>query len=141
MLLVPNDENCELNDDLKRVADHAFGAFMQTIDPLLQRQFFLDGFPEKLCHYTDFRGLQGILETGVLWATYTQTLNDSSEVEYGQKVVEDYVASFPDQDATRRLGVAMEFSPQRTFACCFCERSKFFKHVDCLRTAWGRLLP
>jgi hypothetical protein len=81
------------------------------------------------------------LETGVLWATYTQTLNDSSEVEYGQKVVEDYVASFPDQDATRRLGVAMEFSPQRTFACCFCERSKFFKHVDCLRTAWGRLLP
>ncbi|MDR3719092.1 MAG: DUF2971 domain-containing protein [Bryobacteraceae bacterium] len=123
MLFVPNDENCRLNNDQKQAVDHAFAVFMQAIDPLLQKQFRLDGFPEKLCHYTDFRGLQGILETGALRATYTQAMNDSSEAEYGQRVVKNYVAGFPDQDATRRLGVAMESSPQRYFACCFCERS------------------
>src|ERR1035437_3227060 len=114
MLLVPNDENCELNDDLKRVADHAFGAFMQTIDPLLQRQFFLDGFPEKLCHYTDFRGLKGILETGVLWATYTQTFNDGSEVDYGLRIVKNHVSNFSDREGAGRLAAALELSTQRT---------------------------
>jgi hypothetical protein len=122
-VLVANNDDSELSDDLKGAVNSAYRVFMQSIDPFLQRQFFLDGFPEKLCHYTDFWGLKGILETGALWATYTPTLNDGSEVEYGLKIVRDYVSGFPDKDAANRLAAGMELPAQRTFACCFCERA------------------
>jgi hypothetical protein len=121
--LVANNENSELSDDLKSAVNSAYAAFMQGIDPHLQKQFAEDGFPETLCHYTDFWGLKGILETGTLWATYTQTLNDDSEIEYGLEVVRDYVAKFPDKDTSFRLANAIERMDVRTFACCFCERS------------------
>ncbi|WP_435594842.1 DUF2971 domain-containing protein [Tsukamurella tyrosinosolvens] len=38
---------------------------------------------EDLYHYTDIGGLRGILSTRQLWATHTNYLNDSSEIEYG----------------------------------------------------------
>jgi hypothetical protein len=120
---VENSDNSELSSELKGAVERAYAVFMQAIDPHLQRQFAEDGFPEKLCHYTDFWGLKGILETGTLWATYTQTLNDDSEIEYGLNVVREYVKQFPDRDTGVRLLTAIERTSERTFACCFCERS------------------
>jgi hypothetical protein len=120
---VANSENSELSDDFKRAVDSAYTAFMQAIDPSLQKQFAEDGFPDALCHYTDFWGLKGILETGTLWATDTQTLNDDSEIEYGLNVVREYVRQSPDKDTALRLLAAMEQPNERTFACCFCERN------------------
>lgn len=38
--------------------------------------------PPAVYHYTDASGLQGILSTGVLWATDYRYLNDSSELRY-----------------------------------------------------------
>jgi hypothetical protein len=38
--------------------------------------------PAAVYHYTDAGGLQGILESGVLWATHYRFLNDSSELRY-----------------------------------------------------------
>lgn len=38
--------------------------------------------PPVLYHYTSSQGLQGILQTGSLWATHTAYLNDSSEFEH-----------------------------------------------------------
>jgi len=34
----------------------------------------------RLCHYTTFEGLQGILQTQTLWATHYRFLNDYSEL-------------------------------------------------------------
>jgi len=38
--------------------------------------------PAAVYHYTDAAGLQGILDSGVLWATDYRYLNDSSELRY-----------------------------------------------------------
>ena len=83
---------------------------IQTINPLLTQQFLADGFAEKLCHYTDFRGLQGILETGSLWVTYTLTMNDGSEQEYGLKVVKDYITTFPNSSTMHTFLAAMDLA-------------------------------
>lgn len=45
-------------------------------------------------HYTDSRALINIIKTSSVWASSPRTLNDSSEIEYGQEIVrravEDY---------------------------------------------------
>ena len=69
--------------------------------------------PEKLYHYTDFKGLQGMLESGRLWATYCRTLNDGSEQEFGYSVVRDVLSGYA-YDKKSLDGPA--------FVACFCER-------------------
>ena len=118
-----DSENSELSEELKEASRRAYAVFMKAIDQHLQRQFSEDGLPDTLCHYTDFWGLKGILETGTLWATHTQTLNDNSEIEYGVDVIRDYVQMWPDKETAARLLAAIEGMSERTFACCFCERS------------------
>ena len=40
--------------------------------------------PRTLWHYTSAYGLQGIMDSEVLWATSTEFLNDSAELRYGR---------------------------------------------------------
>jgi hypothetical protein len=117
---MPTDHEAGLSDDLKRAADEANLRFSQGMNPLLSQQFFADGFPDTLCHYTDFGGLHGILQTGTISATYTQTLNDGSEQEYGLKMVQDYIERFPNSSAMHTFRASMALAQQRNFACCFC---------------------
>jgi Protein of unknown function (DUF2971) len=124
MLVMRDGNKCNLSEDLKRRARDAHKTFASAIDPFLQAQFTSDGFPDRLCHYTDFGGLKGILETGSLWATYSRTMNDASEQEYGEKVVRDYLASLSGGSTDDRLLIAMKQSSQRNFATCFCEDSR-----------------
>jgi hypothetical protein len=124
MLIMPNSDESNLSDDLKRYAQGAHKSFASAIDPFLQGQFASDGFPDRLCHYTDFGGLKGILETGSLWATYSRTMNDASEQQYGEKLVGDYLAALPDGTSADRLSIAMGRSKVRNFASCFCESSQ-----------------
>jgi len=44
-----------------------------------------------LYHYTDFKGLKGILESRRLWLTAHRYLNDPSEIEYGKKIILDVI--------------------------------------------------
>jgi|SRR6266849_3786947 len=90
--MMPQNETPDLSEDLKQLAQAAHRDFANSIDPLLQAQFASDGFPDTLCHYTDFSGLKGILETGSLWATYSRAMNDASEQQYGARVMRDYLA-------------------------------------------------
>jgi hypothetical protein len=124
MMIMPNSDGSGLSDDLKRSARDAHKAFANAIDPFLQGQFLSDGFPGRLCHYTDFGGLKGILETGALWATYSRTLNDATEQQYGERVVRDYLASLSNGSEADRLLMAMGLSTHRNFASCFCESSQ-----------------
>ncbi|MCR9246015.1 MAG: DUF2971 domain-containing protein [bacterium] len=43
--------------------------------------------PPLLYHYTDWAGLQGIVQSGTLWATHYADLNDSAETSYSVKLL------------------------------------------------------
>ena len=47
--------------------------------------------PEYLYHYTNFKGLEGILKEDCLWATDAHTTNDSSEIHHGVKLLLNYL--------------------------------------------------
>jgi hypothetical protein len=47
--------------------------------------------PDRLYHYTDANGLEGIVRTGKLWATHRKFLNDSSEIGYGYAVLAEEI--------------------------------------------------
>lgn len=49
--------------------------------------------PETLWHYTNTRGMLGILSTGKLWATHTQFLNDASEMLYAHVLLDSAIRS------------------------------------------------
>ncbi|WP_280267470.1 DUF2971 domain-containing protein [Nocardia wallacei] len=42
---------------------------------------------QQLYHYTDIRGLHGILKSGQLWATHMTYLNDALEIKHGISVI------------------------------------------------------
>jgi len=43
---------------------------------------------DRLFHYTSTKGLYGVLESGVLWATHFQFLNDAQECRQAEKSLE-----------------------------------------------------
>jgi hypothetical protein len=43
--------------------------------------------PDRLYHYTDARGLLGILESRKLWASDVRLLNDARELDYAADLV------------------------------------------------------
>ncbi|MFT3927845.1 MAG: DUF2971 domain-containing protein [Myxococcales bacterium] len=84
--------------------------------------------PKYLYHYTDVRGLIGILEHGCLWATNSLYLNDSSESLYPLLVLDqaiDDCLKGTHNAAARRLlepfkgqWVTTQFA---FYVACFCE--------------------
>jgi hypothetical protein len=118
---VPNGETI-LNPNLTDAADAAHRRFVHIIEPFLAQQFDADEHPAKICHFTDFAGLQGILSSRSLWATYALTLNDATEQEHGRQVIKRFVDTNFKPQATEMLREAMKFST-RSFVCCFCEKS------------------
>jgi hypothetical protein len=47
---------------------------------------------DTLYHYTTIHGLEGILKSGKLWMTKAEYLNDSTEIRYGERVVDELLA-------------------------------------------------
>ena len=88
-------------------------------------------------HYTDPKGLIGILSDSRLWATDVSFLNDSSELRYAaelqQEILEEIVNESPDGSLQRNLAVkALEdrsFLGGKTYVVCFCAK-------DDLLTQW-----
>ena len=52
---------------------------------------FSETLPSQLYHYTDLKGLVGILETHSLWATYNRTFNDGSDQTFGEGILRDFL--------------------------------------------------
>jgi hypothetical protein len=95
-----------------------------------------DSGPELLYHYTDARGLYGILTSGELRATEALYLNDASELDYVflllAEVLDGFVEGNPPlrasaQDVVKmlRLGSEVQRESWRNdflcFVACFCE--------------------
>ena len=93
---------------------------VQILAPLTENILRADGMPEILSHYTNFAGLNSILETGELWATYSQTLNDISEEKFGRQLVSGYVTpKIRSEEGKKKLSTVLRLEGRR-FVTCFC---------------------
>lgn len=83
--------------------------------------------PPVLYHYTSSQGLQGILESGNLWATDLQYLNDEQEFMFGRDRVipafREHVLKIDDGRVNKGILVGLiDHSALRDFyVTCFCE--------------------
>jgi len=66
--------------------------------PLIKRVY------GQVYHYTDLAGLVGMVGSGVLWATSLSSLNDTSELAYGLKIVREEWAACERQGLPDRAG-------------------------------------
>ncbi|WP_230673723.1 DUF2971 domain-containing protein [Rathayibacter sp. Leaf248] len=86
--------------------------------------------PNHLYHYTTLAGLQGIVETGGLWASDVRYMNDSSELVYAHELIQEVVHSkfsaVENNDLAQILekyeDFATDFSYEsKPYITCFCE--------------------
>ena len=116
-------DKIELDPQLKATADEVNNVLMRDILPFFGTLIQSEGLPASLCHYTDFAGLHGILKTRCLWATYAKSLNDTSEQEYGQAVVNAYLRIKVSEKVRQDVGTSV-INLRRNFVTCFCEDSR-----------------
>jgi hypothetical protein len=79
--------------------------------------------PDFLYHYTTFDGLHNILKEQSLRATFSGTLNDGSEWEFGKSVIRKYPV--PER-ISQKLAPPPSMvipPPEAMFVTCFCEAS------------------
>lgn len=95
--------------------------------------------PSELFHFTDAAGLLGILRHRTIWASFVESLNDASEVEYGVALARTVLEQEPaDVDAAFRAIVVRFLDPieadsvfrieWRPFVVSFCERADLAVH-------------
>jgi hypothetical protein len=90
------------------------------------------GTPELLWHYTNFQGLQGILQKQQIWASSLLSLNDTTEYEYSVELARQLLSEVRQRSVARypltRLGVEflknsglkiISLEASRTFVACF----------------------
>src|SRR5690554_4653591 len=61
------------------------------IKPIID-QLFADSPDETLYHYTSFRGLMGIVNSGVIWASDIRYMNDAAELRHTVDLVREEVS-------------------------------------------------
>jgi hypothetical protein len=82
--------------------------------------------PETLYHYTSSVGLRGVLETGSIWATDLEFLNDEQELRYGLDQLLPILRDRVSECTGSRLASAIldnlsNSQGARHFVACFCE--------------------
>lgn len=74
-------------------AMHSLSGIMSSIEPvrneIIQELELAKGrsLPDKLYHYTNTKGLNGIIQSNNLWASDFRSLNDSTELVYGTNLL------------------------------------------------------
>src|SRR5262245_27640205 len=98
-----------------------------------------DECPPELFHFTDAAGLLGILTNRTIWASFVESLNDVSEMQYGIALARTVLESEPaDVDPAFRSTVVRFLDPAeadsvfrvewRPFVVSFCERVDLAVH-------------
>jgi len=85
---------------------------------------------KSLAHYTNLRGLFGIIDSGELWASNVAFLNDREELLHGVKCARRVLSSILNDSKLTQWGdaisrVVKEIEDGRlpnTYAACFCEK-------------------
>lgn len=70
-----------------------------------------------LYHYTDFAGLQGLLESHNLRATYNRVLNDGSEQAFAENLMSEELRRLTSTMPEQKIILHQ----RRHFVACFCE--------------------
>jgi Protein of unknown function (DUF2971) len=86
--------------------------------------------PPLLYHYTDARGLEGILRDRRLWAHDVEFMNDTSEIRHGRALVETLAEKklrasknpIVKEILTDYARKVDRFGTIQVFAACFCEK-------------------
>jgi hypothetical protein len=112
-----------LDESTKAKANAAVRDLAQLINFKKTALFPSEGPPQRMCHYTDFAGLKGILESRQLWATYGRTLNDSTERQYGHEMMGKHLRGKIPPEAQQFVESQLD-SPRRNFVSCFCQSSQ-----------------
>jgi hypothetical protein len=99
------DEITNPEPKLPRVLEQAIGKFKVWAEQHLLAEQDMNTITVPLYHYTNGQGLRGILESGRVWFTDYQHLNDPSELTHGIEVAHDMIRSF-DTGAEIMVGPA-----------------------------------
>ena len=101
----------------------------EEICDLFIKELIATPVPRTIYHYTDDRGLRGILETGRLWFTNIFYLNDPSELNHGITLALEILKSRANESQQRevsffyeRFAHTMNEHIEETahfFVCCF----------------------
>ncbi len=86
----------------------------------------------ELFHYTKLDGMRGILQTRSLWLSHVSCLNDRSEIQYGQQLVDSVLREGTEKEESGDVRIFIEklsmmvqsFANQavhQVFVACFCE--------------------
>jgi Protein of unknown function (DUF2971) len=88
-------EHARIMDDWTE-ADQALKAYRSDVESLIRRDLAdasdAATYQTTIYHYTDTRGVLGILQTGRLWFTERAHLNDPVEIKYGLDVAHELFA-------------------------------------------------
>ena len=106
-----------------------------------------DAMPDRLYHYTSASGFYGIVSSGTLRAGNFSYLNDSSEIQYGRRIVQTVIREYLEstQSPAQRevfararrtfddIGPGLEF-----YLFCFCTKSDRLSQWRAYGSAKGR---
>src|SRR5262249_23446401 len=103
--------------------------FLETVGSYTEDLIFAPGIVNVIHHYTDLKGLQGIVENHDLWLTNSRYSNDDEELMHGYRIVREVIntelASTPDdlfKDYLRQVLAILESpAPEGVYICCFCQ--------------------
>jgi hypothetical protein len=120
----PNPIPADLRDKLanfSKDADHIVEAFATSLESYQPQPI--------VYHYTDDRGLRGILESGCLWLTDIFSLNDPSEVRHGlsraQRILNQKAATGPEESRVfARLFASLDKGIRRSAHYFICSLSE-----------------
>ena len=94
-------------------ADSALARFEADADRLIEdvikRIVVTKVTPHKIVHYTDDKGLRGILESGNLWFTDIFHLNDPSELRHGCSFAAEHLNQLADRGGPDEREFAQKF--------------------------------
>lgn len=101
----------------------------------------------KLFHYTTLDGLEGILQAKCLWATDFATLNDSSEIHYAKRFINNHILDYLkkedyyDRDDINEISDIVVDSVYKAtgdniFILSFCEHNDSYLAKNGLLSMW-----
>lgn len=115
-----NKEPMQLLEDVSIKAVEFMNSFMENLTK--------EPVPRLLFHYTDGTGLRGILESGKLWLTDINSLNDPSEVTHGLISAIEIIKQLKNNESLKLKLFIEKFqkmidgyadNPTNLFICCF----------------------
>lgn len=135
----------ELRSEIQKLLQNAFekNEFRQCVDEQTLNADDNSAIPDTLYHYTDLKGLEGILKSKSLWATHISQLNDPLEATAGCRYFGDacyWANQTPLYLEDVLVGLRDKFyssAPPDSFCICFSQLeddlSQYREYADACR--------